>query len=110
MTWPPPIFLIVFFAVIAVDAPARAEPPEPPAGVEIRFDDLDVRHTGGVRVLMKRIQEASVHACGTSPDSHDRNERAAADLCRARVADRIIRVLDAPVVRLVARPSPVLSG
>ncbi|HEX4184154.1 MAG TPA: UrcA family protein [Caulobacteraceae bacterium] len=110
MSWPLPIPLIVFSAALAIDAPARAEGPETPAGIEIRFDDLDVRHPGGVRILMKRIQAASAHVCGTAPDPRQHAQRVAIDLCRARVADRIIRILDASAIRTAASPSPIRSG
>jgi UrcA family protein len=102
--------MIVFSAVLAIDAPAWGQGPETPAVAEIRFDDLDVRHPGGVRILMKRIEAASARACGAASDPGQHAQRVAIDLCRARVADQIIRTLDTSAIRMATSPSAIFSG
>jgi UrcA family protein len=96
--------LLTFAAAAALTAaaPALAQTNEEPATVSVRYADLDINHAAGAKVLIERIENASVRACGGAPDIRELQVRAVFDKCHDSAFNRAVTTLDAPVVTAIA--------
>jgi len=73
-----------------------------PRAISVRADDLDLNHLPDAEVLLKRIADASVVACGENPDFRHLREVESFDQCRKTAIKDAIRRLNQPIVTEVA--------
>lgn len=74
----------------------------PTLSIEVRFDDLDLRHPAGARVLLHRIETAAIEVCGGQPDRRDPVQAAAFDRCRVAATDQAVSLLDETTLTAMA--------
>jgi len=72
------------------------------AAVSVRSEDLDLQRPVDAQTLFERIEEASVAACGGTPDFRDTPRIASFDHCRKAVINRTVRQLNQPLLIEVA--------
>ena len=103
------LMLALVFAVSAgsLSGSVRAYGADGPARVSVRTDDLDFSHAPDAQVLLDRISEASVQACGGAPDYRDTNKVEAFDRCRKAVIARAVREVNIPIVTEIAAAQAV---
>ncbi len=73
-----------------------------PAAVSVRSSDLDLQRPVDAQTLFERVAEASIQACGGTPDFRDTPRIAAFDQCRKAVITRTVRQLNQPLLTEVA--------
>jgi UrcA family protein len=73
-----------------------------PRAISIRADDLDLRHLPDVEVLIKRIEDAAVVACGDAPDFRRLRQVEAFDRCRKAAIESAVRRLNQPMLTEIA--------
>jgi UrcA family protein len=100
--------LISTFAAVAAltaAAPSLAQTNDAPLAVSVRYADLDITHAAGAKILIERIEAASVRACGGAPDIRELHERAVFDKCYNSAFGQAVTTLDAPLVTaMVSQP------
>jgi UrcA family protein len=66
--------------------------------IAVAYDDLDVGQTAGAKVLLQRIEAASIQVCGGQPAPRDQAWRAAFDECRDRAINEAVRSVNSPLL------------
>jgi len=95
--------LTVASAMAAITpAPASAQSIDAPISVSVPYADLDIGHASGARVLLQRIQSASIRACGGEPDIRGLRERAAFDQCRKVTTSKAVAQVASPMLTAMA--------
>jgi UrcA family protein len=69
-----------------------------PRSVAVGYDDLDVGQAADAKVLLQRIEAASVQVCGGLPDPRDLAWRAEFDECRALAVNEAVRSVNSPLL------------
>jgi UrcA family protein len=98
------LMLALVFAVsaAALSGSVRAYGADGPARVSVRTDDLDFSHAPDAQVLLDRLADASVKACGGAPDFRRTDQIEAFDRCRKAVIARAVREVNIPIVTEIA--------
>jgi UrcA family protein len=92
------------FAVVSTFAavPAHAQFIDTPISVSVGYADLDINQAAGAKILLERIDAASVRACGGEPDIHMMQQRATFDQCRKSAVDQAVATVNTPLVTALA--------
>jgi UrcA family protein len=77
----------------------RTDAPRP---ISVRVDDLDLTHLPDTEVLLQRIADASVRACGEIPDFRHVRQAEAYERCRRAAITDAIRRVNQPIVTEIA--------
>jgi UrcA family protein len=99
------IFAVAAAAVLGafmVESIVCAHRADEPRAISVRADDLDLRHLPDAEVLIKRIEDASVVACGQAPDFRRPRQAESFDRCRRTAISNAIRQLNQPVLSEIA--------
>ena len=93
-------FLVVASGVsLLLGTPALAQPPsEKPLTTVVHFSDLDLTHEEGVRVLLRRLQQAARVVCSPAPDARDLKRLSLYESCLKESMDRAVADVHAPLV------------
>lgn len=93
----PILFALALAAAAPVAMPAYADRP---TSVGVRFADLDLSQPAGAAIMLDRLDQAAMQACGAFPYSSLREYRVAirGSRCYVRSLSRAVADLDAPQV------------
>lgn len=104
------------FSAVAVGASAQEIPLHVGADVAVTYGDLDLEDARGARAMLRRLDRASRHACGGSPNISPfpgvtgLEVRAEFNACRASALSDAVGRLGAPLVTQAyqdSRPAPM---
>ena len=90
-----PLFAV---GAMGMSVPALAQSNDGPGSIAVRYDDLDVGHPAGAKVLLQRIEAASIRVCGGQPDPRDLEWRAEFDQCRGQAVNAAIKSVNSPLL------------
>jgi len=74
------------------------------------MNDLNINNPAGARILIDRIRNASIQACSTGLDRRSPQSRADFEQCRMAALERIVRMLDVPVLTSLASRATLPPG
>jgi UrcA family protein len=96
-------------ALLACAQPASAQLDDRSASVVVRFADLDINHTAGADILLRRIERAADTACGGEPSFGLGGESRLYRQCRTDAITRAVDQLNAPLLTAAAagRSKPI---
>jgi UrcA family protein len=92
---------LLFALALAAAAPvATAAHADRPTAVAVRFNDLDLNNRTDAAIMLGRLDDAAMQACGADPFSSLREYRMSirSSRCYARSLSRAVSELDAPEV------------
>jgi len=101
--------LSVGAAGVVVGGAVRPQGASAPTAISVRSDDLDLQRPVDVQTLFERIEEASVTACGGTPDFRDTPRIATFDHCRKTVIKLTVRRLNQPLITEVADANALMT-
>jgi UrcA family protein len=99
---PPTLTAIVCASVFVLAGTMHARVPVEPASVSVRSNDLDFNRPQDAAILIDRIEEASIPACGGAPDYRDLHRISSFEQCRKAVIKRAVLQVGQPLVTKVA--------
>ena len=93
----PILFALALATAAPVAIPAHADRP---SAVAVRFDDLDLNRPSDAAVMLGRLDQAALEACGATPFASLREYQQAIrwSRCYANGMDRAVSELDAPAL------------
>jgi UrcA family protein len=95
---------VVLGLILAAAAPlATAAAADRPTAVEVRFSDLDLNNPNDAAVMLGRLDDAALEACGAAPFESLREYQLAIrdSRCYAHSLSRAVAELNAPAVTAV---------
>jgi UrcA family protein len=96
----PFLFAMALAAAAPLAMPAHADRP---TAVEVRFNDLDLNQPSDAAIMLGRLDQAAMQACGASPFASLREYRLSIrwSRCYADGMSRAISELNAPAVTAI---------
>jgi UrcA family protein len=94
--------LAAIVGVSMVESIVGAHGSDEPRTISVRADDLDLEHVPDAEVLLARIADASITACGDIPDFRKARQVETFERCRRLAIQDAIRRLNQPMVTEIA--------
>jgi UrcA family protein len=93
---------LVATVLLAATTQAHSQAADEPISVSVQYGDLDIGHAAGAKVLLQRIEAASVRACGGEPDLRVLQQHAAYNQCRKTAVGEAVAQIGSPIVTALA--------